>query len=192
MKLQVQLAELEWVHSAMHARMATIAQHIVVGGGFFGLILVSFASYIEPAIFSAEHPSRWLVYAAPFPFFFLGLLTFREDLLMISHDEYFLRQLRPKILLALGEPEDSEMLGFLMSGSRLKIGDTLSAILSGLRYGFPFMGLGAILGCGIVFVEEGWTAIIVSLQCASLILILAILMISLAIYKGSIDKKMSK
>ena len=139
--LSVHLTEMQFLYEQMHARMAVVSQMITLSMAFYVATLPAFISYKQSII---EHKYYWIYILALFPFFIIAMLIAREDNLMLSHDEYYIKRLRPAILELVGEDANrSKVLTFLGQMNDYKVG-AVASFASVFRYAFPLIGIFSI------------------------------------------------
>lgn len=165
--LSVHLAELKFVHEQMHARMAVVSRLITLSATFYVALLMPVIFKFD-AIFNSNY--FWVFLLATIPFFVLAMLIAREDFLMLSHDLYLFKQLRPAILKLSGEDEKtSETLTFLGKISKYKVGPiTMAASI--FRYAFPLIGMSTIGLFGIFWFERDENGLYIILMSVGAIL----------------------
>ena len=188
--LSVHLAEMKFLNDQMHTRMGTVARLVTVSATFFTAMFAAFALRTDE-IAKATGAAYSLLALAPVPFLILVLLIFREQLLMVSHDHYFLYRLRPAILSAANDDDkkysdDRQDLGFLWSMSSLKIGG-VSAILSIFIYTFPLLGMVSIAYVSYLRYKFGLNFLFPALMSVGCIFTLLIALYLIGKYKSRAD-----
>lgn len=189
--LAVHLAEMKFVNDQMHVRMSTVARLVSVSAAFFIAMFITFGAKVDD-IMKASGPSYELLAFAPVPFLLLGLLIAREQLLIVSHDKYFLHNLRPSILSCAihDDPkylDNKQDLGFLWSMSSFKLRG-LSAIVSTTTYLFPFLGILSVLFVSYRRLKFGHDYLLSFSISATCLLVLLLALVLIGIVKRVADQ----
>lgn len=130
--LDALLSEVNMLFNQGHTRMQSVYYIQYFSATIFGIFIATFA---DSGTWSSDARLLFVSFT-PLPLLFLGFLQFREDQLMVRQDRYLFAILRPQILTLLAQERESPLLGFISYINELKL-TSVSALLSGLRYGFP-------------------------------------------------------
>ena len=136
-KLQLCMAEFEFVWTQMHQRMSGVSNLISLSAAFFAFAVGFVISNDNNTNLDYE---LLITTSFTIPFFVIGSLIAREDFFMLSHDAYIIEILRPRMLKLSGSENDHDLLTFIYSMDKLKTSN-FSTFLGIARYLFAILGL---------------------------------------------------
>ncbi len=141
---------ISFVQNQMHVRMGVVGRLISISVSFYMATLATIVLYLEKIVVNEYF---WILVFALVPFFIIAMLIAREDNLMLSHDEYLYKVLRPAILKEIDEdPDTSKTMTFLNRINDYKVGG-ITSLSSVFRYTFPVLGMLSISITGWVAID---------------------------------------
>lgn len=193
--LSVHLAEMKFVNDQMHTRMRIVASYVGLAAGFF--MAAFFTFFIEQSfLFATSDLRSGLMTVSPAAFWLLACLIAREQLLMVSHDDYLLNTLRPAILSCVpnkGDDEDSRSkskrtLSFLRVMSVNKVSWVLGAF-SAFAYLYPIAGSVILFVLSLQHYQTNDHALYLPVHSVVSVVIILILLLIIKSNKDSVDRK---